>query len=84
MTRLTPIVLTALTLALAAGTAHAADAAKAVTPPKPEAKADAALAKVIQESFVSKGPATVEAVSYTHLTLPTTCTPCRSRWSPYH
>ena len=22
------------------------------------------------------------AVSYTHLTLPTTCTPCRSRWSP--
>ena len=24
------------------------------------------------------------AVSYTHLTLPTTCTPCRSRWSPYH
>ena len=27
---------------------------------------------------------TREAVSYTHLTLPTTCTPCRSRWSPYH
>ena len=25
-----------------------------------------------------------EAVSYTHLTLPTTCTRCRSRWSPYH
>ena len=23
-------------------------------------------------------------VCYTHLTLPTTCTPCRSRWSPYH
>ena len=23
-------------------------------------------------------------VSYTHLTLPTTCTRCRSRWSPYH
>ena len=22
-------------------------------------------------------------VSYTHLTLPTTCTRCRSRWSPY-
>ena len=22
------------------------------------------------------------AVSYTHLTLPTTCTPCRYRWSP--
>lgn len=64
MTRLTPIVLTALTLALAAGTAHAADAtAKGVTAPKPDAKADAALAKVIQESFVSKGPATVEGVT---------------------
>ena len=25
-----------------------------------------------------------EAVSYTHLTLPTTCNLCRSRWSPYH
>ena len=25
-----------------------------------------------------------ETVSYTHLTLPTTVGPCRSRWSPYH
>ena len=24
------------------------------------------------------------SVSYTHLTLPTTCNLCRSRWSPYH
>ena len=24
------------------------------------------------------------AVSYTHLTLPTTVCSCRSRWSPYH
>ena len=24
------------------------------------------------------------AVSYTHLTLPTTASQCRSRWSPYH
>ena len=24
------------------------------------------------------------AVSYTHLTLPTIILPCRSRWSPYH
>ena len=24
------------------------------------------------------------SVSYTHLTLPTTCRVCRSRWSPYH
>ena len=27
---------------------------------------------------------TGEAVSYTHLTLPTTLHECRSRWSPYH
>ena len=26
----------------------------------------------------------LDSVSYTHLTLPTTCTRCRSRWSPYH
>ena len=26
----------------------------------------------------------LEAVSYTHLTLPTTGSLCRSRWSPYH
>ena len=26
----------------------------------------------------------IDPVSYTHLTLPTTCTRCRSRWSPYH
>ena len=26
----------------------------------------------------------IPAVSYTHLTLPTTCNLCRSRWSPYH
>ena len=26
----------------------------------------------------------VAPVSYTHLTLPTTIKPCRSRWSPYH
>ena len=26
----------------------------------------------------------VWAVSYTHLTLPTTGSLCRSRWSPYH
>ena len=28
--------------------------------------------------------ASVESVSYTHLTLPTTGIRCRSRWSPYH
>ena len=26
----------------------------------------------------------ITAVSYTHLTLPTRCHRCRSRWSPYH
>ena len=26
----------------------------------------------------------VHAVSYTHLTLPTSAVACRSRWSPYH
>ena len=26
----------------------------------------------------------IDAVSYTHLTLPTTEPVCRSRWSPYH
>ena len=30
------------------------------------------------------GLTTLTAVSYTHLTLPTTCNLCRSRWSPYH
>ena len=29
-------------------------------------------------------PIGVMAVSYTHLTLPTKNSPCRSRWSPYH
>ena len=27
---------------------------------------------------------TIRSVSYTHLTLPTICFKCRSRWSPYH
>ena len=26
----------------------------------------------------------IKPVSYTHLTLPTMSTTCRSRWSPYH
>ena len=29
-------------------------------------------------------PDRADAVSYTHLTLPTTAYECRSRWSPYH
>ena len=30
------------------------------------------------------GGYSLSSVSYTHLTLPTTVGPCRSRWSPYH
>ena len=33
---------------------------------------------------VEYGTVVGEAVSYTHLTLPTTSGWCRSRWSPYH
>ena len=37
-------------------------------------------ATAVTEAF----EATFEAVSYTHLTLPTIAAECRSRWSPYH
>ena len=33
------------------------------------------------ETFLAE---TLGSVSYTHLTLPTTLSTCRSRWSPYH
>ena len=33
---------------------------------------------------VNDGLLSVVTVSYTHLTLPTKRTRCRSRWSPYH
>ena len=33
---------------------------------------------------LEEAEAFLEAVSYTHLTLPTTPVACRSRWSPYH
>ena len=35
------------------------------------------------EAFLSENSGK-DAVSYTHLTLPTTAYECRSRWSPYH
>ena len=38
-------------------------------------KIDRGTLRIVQE---------METVSYTHLTLPTTVGPCRSRWSPYH
>ena len=36
---------------------------------------------IVQLTFIF-AYAVLAAVSYTHLTLPTTCTPCRSRWAP--
>ena len=36
----------------------------------------------LKDNFGLSG--TTKAVSYTHLTLPTTLHECRSRWSPYH
>ena len=37
-----------------------------------------------QEDIKCSSVVKLEAVSYTHLTLPTRIYPCRSRWSPYH
>ena len=34
--------------------------------------------------FETVAPGKYEPVSYTHLTLPTMASVCRSRWSPYH
>ena len=48
------------------------------------------LVTVYALTFAICGPILVKltrqytSVSYTHLTLPTTCNLCRSRWSPYH
>ena len=49
------------------------------------------IAKVSRENSVKRRSFTKSptssypmSVSYTHLTLPTTCRGCRSRWSPYH
>ena len=39
---------------------------------------------VIGLTVVAWGTSAPEPVSYTHLTLPTSCVQCRSRWSPYH
>ena len=37
-----------------------------------------------KENITDSAAAGTAPVSYTHLTLPTTCNLCRSRWSPYH
>ena len=38
----------------------------------------------VQGPILSQVGDGMQAVSYTHLTLPTTAAVCRSRWSPYH
>ena len=40
--------------------------------------------KILSENYFVLRNITYDPVSYTHLTLPTTCNLCRSRWSPYH
>ena len=40
--------------------------------------------EIIRSKQFSLKPMDSEAVSYTHLTLPTKSDECRSRWSPYH
>ena len=44
-----------------------------------------AAADILRSLYVDTAPMRGQIpVSYTHLTLPTTCRGCRSRWSPYH
>ena len=45
---------------------------------------EAGLKKSLPERHHKLIPLNLEAVSYTHLTLPTNHDMCRSRWSPYH
>ena len=40
--------------------------------------------KITNKPIRVKGLDSFESVSYTHLTLPTRGSKCRSRWSPYH
>ena len=47
-------------------------------------KAEATEVGLIMKKSGVGGSSTRSAVSYIHLTLPTTCRGCRSRWSPYH
>ena len=52
-------------------------------PVEPE-KPKPVLPVVLPENTNFFKTANINSVSYTHLTLPTTVGPCRSRWSPYH
>ena len=47
------------------------------------AKVDRQILRIAVYEFLYKDD-NPEAVSYTHLTLPTILRSCRSRWSPYH
>ena len=58
------------------------DPATGKLPEGVEAQAKQSLANV--EALLTAAGATFAAVSYTHLTLPTIISVCRSRWSPYH
>ena len=53
-----------------------------------EARPTNFIRQIIDEDLASGKHTTVHTrfppVSYTHLTLPTTGSLCRSRWSPYH
>ena len=40
--------------------------------------------RVIATVRTQEAAQALQAVSYTHLTLPTNTVTCRSRWSPYH
>ena len=52
---------------------------------KPSREASGEINSVgILKAMLRETKENVQAVSYTHLTLPTTGSLCRSRWSPYH
>ena len=62
----------------------------ATTPNQQVATNDQQISFQDQSNFAFGNPrgfandASFDAVSYTHLTLPTNTVTCRSRWSPYH
>ena len=54
------------------------------TPHKRRVRYKGKYPKKFEEKYKELQPEKYQAVSYTHLTLPTTLHECRSRWSPYH
>ena len=57
-----------------------------VNPSHPDKIADRIAGAIVDLAYkLDENPKiAVEAVSYTHLTLPTIAAECRSRWSRYH